>query len=297
MENPPLVSILLLSMNHEAYIKECIQSLQNQTYQNIEIIYLDNASSDHTFQTGKLLLEKSGIPFKTFQNTESKSISQNINFLLEQSSGTYISPLSADDWFEKGNIEKKITFFLSHNEVGALFSNGWIYNESKKEMILNDASSFKRGNIYKETLTQPDCMFYVGVMYKREIIDQVGKWDETLLIEDVDMYIRIALISKIDFISDPLVYYRRTESSASKNKTFMLKGFHQYYEKYKNTEWINMKQWLAERYRSMATSCIDQKNNREAGSFLREAIRLNPLGLKNFRTLSYLIKNFLSPKK
>ena len=70
----------------------------------------------------------------------------------------------------------------------------------------------------------------------------------------------------------------------------MLKGFRQYYEKYKHVQWINMKQWLAERYRTMAASSIDQKNNSEAKEFLREAIKLNPLGLKNFKTLLYLVR-------
>ncbi len=290
MPPQPLVSILLLSMNHEAYIEQCIQSLQNQTYQNIEILYLDNDSSDNTFQIGKSLLERSNIPHKIFSNKVSKGISENINFLLAQSSGIYISPLSTDDWFEKNNIEKKVNYFLTHDEVGALFSNGWIYNESKEEISLNDSSSFKSGFIYKEILAYPDCMFYVGVMYKKDILDQVGKWDESLLIEDVDMYIRIALVAKIDFIDVPLVYYRRTNASASKNMDFMLKGFHQYYEKYKEIKWLNMQKWLGERYRLFAAACIDHKKRKEATGLLLTAFKLNPLGLKNYRTMFYLIR-------
>lgn len=290
METNPLVSILLLSMNHEPYIEQCIISLVNQTYKNLEVIYLDNASSDNTFLKGKVLLEQSGLPFKCFANKESKTISYNLNFLFDQSSGTYISPLSTDDWFEKDNIEKKINYFLEHDEVGALFSNGWIYDESKKTTLLNDASTFRRGNIFKEVLTQADCIFYVGVIYKRAIIDRVGKWDEKLMIEDTDMYIRISSVAKIDFLTDPLVYYRRTGSSASKNKQFMLTGFRQYYQKYKNVKWINMRSWLAERYRSMAASNIDEHNNKEALRFLATAIRLNPFGMQNLRTFLYLLR-------
>jgi glycosyltransferase involved in cell wall biosynthesis len=283
-------------MNHEAYIEQCIESIQTQSYKNMEIIYLDNASSDGTFQKGKSLLEKSGIPHKIFSNKESKSISQNINFLLDQSTGMYISPLSADDWFEKENIEKKMDCLHLRDDVGAVFSNGWIYNESKQELMLNDASSFRRGHIYREILTIPDCIFYIGVIYKREIIDRVGKWDETLLIEDLDMFVRISLVAKIDFIETPLVFYRRTETSASKNKIFMLNGFRQLYQKYRYVEWINMKNWLGERYRTVATSCIDQKNRGQALGFLKEAVRLNPLNLKNYRTFLYLLKSTFLPK-
>jgi glycosyltransferase involved in cell wall biosynthesis len=291
MENKPLVSILLLSMNHELYIEQCINSLSGQTYKNIEVIYLDNASSDNTFEKGKKLLEDSGLPHKCFSNRESKTISFNLNFLFDQSSGDFVSPLSTDDWFEPENIQKKIAYFLTNPDVGALFSNGWIYLEAEQQTLLNDAASFRKGYIFKEVLTQADCIFYVGVIYRRQIINEAGKWDERLLIEDTDMYIRIGRISKIDYLDEPLVYYRRTSGSASKNKQFMLRGSRQYYEKYKHVKWINMKKWLAERYRSMAASDIDQKNNREAKEFLAEAIKLNPFGIKNLKTLIYLVRN------
>lgn len=290
MESKPLVSILLLSMNHEMYIEQCINSLRSQTYSNIEIIYIDNASTDGTFEKGRKLLNECGIPHQCYANKESKTISHNLNFLFDYSSGEFVSPLSTDDWFEPTNIEKKVNYFFGNAGVGALFSNGWIYLEDLKETILNDASKFRRGNIFKEVLTQADCIFYVGVIYRRAIIEQVGKWDESLLIEDTDMYIRIGSVAKIDYLDESLVYYRRTSGSASKNKRFMLKGFRQYYEKYKHVQWINMKQWLAERYRTMAASSIDQKNKMDAKEFLKEAIKLNPFGLKNLKTLLYLVR-------
>ncbi len=290
MDKSPLVSILLLSMNHELFIKQCVASITSQTYGNIEIIYLDNASSDGTFEKGKQLLQESGLPHQCYSNKESQTISYNLNFLFDRSSGLFVSPLSTDDWFEPTNIEKKVNYFLSNPDVGAVFSNGWIYLDDLKQTNLNDLSSFRSGYIFKEVLTQADCIFYVGVMYHRAIIDQVGKWDESLLIEDTDMYIRIGSVAKIDFLEEPLVYYRRTSTSASKNKKFMLAGFRQYYEKYKDVNWINMRHWLAERYRRMAANDIDHANIRQARSFLAEAIRLHPLGLHNYRTLLYLIR-------
>lgn len=293
MEAKPLVSILLLSMNHEQYIEQCMQSIINQTYKNIEIIYLDNASSDNTYQIGKKLLEQSNFPGKIFLNKESKSISENLNFLLFNSTGQYISPLSTDDWFVPENIEKKVAFYSDNPNTGALFSNGWFYYEKERKMVLNDSSTFKRGNIFKELLTQPDCLFYVGVMYNRRIFEKVGKWDENLLIEDVDMYIRISLIATIDYITEPLAFYRRSSESASKNKEFMIDGFKQYYEKYKATPWINMKKWLSERYRLFAADCIDNKRKKEAVGLLLNAIKYNPLSLNNFRTIFYLIRQSL----
>ncbi len=291
MEDRPLVSILLLSMNHIMFIEQCINSLVEQTYKNIEIIYVDNASADGTFEKGRQLLQQSGLPHQCFSNKESKTISYNLNFLFDHSSGEFVSPLSTDDWFEPTNIEKKVNYLLASDDVGACFSNGWIYLEDLQQTILNDPSTFRRGYIFKEVLTQADCIFYVGVIYRRAIIYKVGKWDENLMIEDTDMYIRIALVAKIDYLPEPLVYYRRTSTSVSKNKQFMLKGFRQYYEKYKDSEWIDMKKWLAERYRRMAARDIDQRNYTEAKEFLKQAFRLDPISITNFRTLVYLVRS------
>lgn len=294
MNEKPLVSILLLSMNHENFIEKCILSLTDQTYKNIEIIYLDNASSDRTLDIGKRLLEQSGIPHKIFSNKESKGISKNLNFLLRFSSGQYISPLSADDWFTIENIQKKVDFFCQHQETGMVFSNGWLYYQEEEKTVINDSSRFMRGHIFKEILTVPDCIFYAGSMYSRNIFESVGDWDEKLLIEDLDMYIRIALKSNIEYIDEPLVFYRKTKSSVSKNKNFMIDGCQQYYKKYKNAKWINMDKWLGERYRAVAAFYIDENKNNEAYSFLREAIKLNPFSLNNHRTLFYLIKSSLT---
>ena len=290
MEKTPLVSILLLSMNHELYIEQCIISIINQTYKNIEILYLDNASSDNTFSIGEKILKDSGLFFKTFSNTQSKNISTNFNFLFNQSSGSYISPMSADDWFEPENFEVKIRYFLTDPHLGALFSNGWIYYEFEKTLVLNDASNFKKGHIHKDILMQPDCIFYVGILYKRETIEKVGKWDETLIIEDTDMLIRISLVSTIDYIKRPLVYYRRLNSSLSRNKQFMIMGYGQYFTKYKEVQWVNMRKWLGERYRSMAAGDIDEGSFKHSITNLRYAISLNPLGVSNIRTIFYLFK-------
>ncbi|MGH2563867.1 MAG: hypothetical protein ACRDE5_05110, partial [Ginsengibacter sp.] len=208
----------------------------------------------------------------------------------DNSSGQYISPLSADDWFAAKNIEKKVNVISKTNNTGAIFSNGWFYFQKENKFTLNDSSTFKRGNLFKEVLVEPDCIFYVGMLYKREIFDKVGKWDENLVIEDTDMYIRIGLSAAIDYINEPLVYYRRRSESASNNKQFMMNGFIQYYEKYKAEPWINMKEWLSERYRSFATDCIDKKKNKEASFFLMQALKINPLSLKHFSTLFYLIR-------
>lgn len=293
MQESPLVSILLLSMNHATYIEQCIQSIKEQTYTNIEIIYLDNASVDNTYTIGKSLIENAGFPYQIFCNENSKSISSNFNFLLKHASGEYICPLSTDDWMHPENIQRKVTYYQNNPTTGALFSNGWFYYDDIKKLELNDSTTFKRGKIFKALLLQPDCIFYVGIMYSQQTFEKVGTWDETMLIEDMDLLLRIAQAADFEFLPEPLVYYRRTSGSVSRNKNFMMKGNLLFYEKYKNLPEINMRLWLTERYRSYAADLINNKKHKESVDFLAQAFKISPLYLKNYRTLFYLLRSAL----
>lgn len=296
LSDQPLVSILLLSMNHEKYLENCINSLALQTYKNIEIVFLDNASSDNTYQLAADLLRKSGIPHKTFRNEFSKNIASNLNFLLKQSKGKYISPLSSDDWFAPENLEKKISFLEANAGTGAIFSNGWFFDETDNQLRLHNSRNFKRGRIYRDVMLKPDSIFYVGMVYKREIFDEVGLWDENLLIEDIDLYVRLSLVRDIDFINEPLVFYRRSPKSISRNKDFMIKGAYQYYDKYKDVEWADMEWWIADKHRGFAASLIDQKKHKEAIPLLVKAIKMAPGNFLNFKTAFYLLRSWVKTK-
>ena len=84
MENQqPLVSVLLIAMNHEKFIAQAVHSILNQTYKNIEVVFLDNNSKDKTFEIANEIFLNSKINFKAIKNTENKGVSKNLNILVE----------------------------------------------------------------------------------------------------------------------------------------------------------------------------------------------------------------------
>ena len=233
--NRPLVSVLLLSMNHEQFIERCIRSIEKQTYPNLEIIYLDNASSDNTFKTGKSLLEKSGLPFKTFQNTESRGISENLNFLFNNSKGKYISPLSTDDWLAPENIELKIDYFHNNPNTGMVYNDFQYYNYDTGVFWKNKKrkrKDFKSGWVFKEILKK-NFIVTVGNTIKRDTLNNVGLWDEKSPIEDWDMWIRIAEKYQIGFIPKDLAFYGiKSGTNITGNLDYMIKGCNYILNKY-----------------------------------------------------------------
>ena len=233
MEEKPLVSILLLSMNHELYIENSIESLKDQTYPNIEIIYLDNASSDGTFEIAEKSLLRSEIPYKALSNKESKGISMNLNFMYAQSSGSYIVALSSDDWLTKDSVEEKINYFHSHPEFGMVYNSSYSYNyDSQKIAVCSKKNKFKEGWVLRDVLKE-NFISTTGCMVKRTTFETVGLFDEISPIEDWDMWIRIAEKFPIGLVNKELAYYGVKEgNNITGNIEYMNKGFEYILNKY-----------------------------------------------------------------
>lgn len=233
-----------------------MQSIFNQTYQNIEIIYLDNASNDDSYEIGKKLLGNSQFKFQFFRNTEPASITKNLNFLLQQSTGEYVLPLSTDDWLDENCISSKISFFKHNPGIGFLYSKGYVYYENMQQLHDPVHIKYCRGWISKSLLKEKDPIYFVGIMYPRKILHEENGWDENMLIEDLDLFYRISLKYPVDYVPEYLVYYRKMKTSASENIEFMVKGWEQFYTKYKKK--LPLNKWLAEKYRSYAALAIDK---------------------------------------
>ena len=241
MNDNPLVSILLLSMNHEGFIEQCISSLKEQTYKNIEIIYLDNASSDNTFEIAKKALEESGISHKIFSNIESKGISKNLNFLYKNSSGEYLVTLSTDDWLIPDSIYEKVKYFLQHPEFGMVYSSCYYYFHDTGETIeCPQKNKYKQGWVLSEILKY-NFIRTVGSMIKREALKKVGLFDEDSLIEDWEMWIRIAEKFPIGYINKELGFYRlKNGANITSNNQFMFRGFDYIVQKYSHYKEIEV---------------------------------------------------------
>lgn len=229
----PLVSILLLSMNHEKFIEQCILSLKEQTYKNIEVIYLDNASNDKTFEVGKKALEKSGISHKIFSNAESKGISKNLNFLLNNSIGEYFIPLSTDDWLTPESIYEKMKYFLQHPEFGMVYSSCFYYFHNTGETIeCPRKNEYKQGWVLSEIL-KGNFIRSVGSIIKRGTLKKIGLYDEASLLEDWEMWIRVAEKFPIGYIDKELAFYRmKNGSNVTENNHYMIDGADYIVQKY-----------------------------------------------------------------
>jgi glycosyltransferase involved in cell wall biosynthesis len=296
MNESPLVSILLLSMNHQPFIEKCIDSLKKQTYRNIEIIYLDNASSDNTFRTGKRILERSGIPYKTFINKESRGISANVNFLFNHSKGLFIIPLSTDDWLTSDNIEEKINYFKKHPEFGMVYNNAWSYNyDTGEKKVCLKKNRFKGGWVLKEILKK-NFISTAGCMIQRRTLETVGLFDENSLLEDWDMWIRIAEKFPIGFIDKELAFYGIKEGvNTTGNIEYLSKGYAYVQNKYSHYKEIQeSKKYIA---RLESYYYASKEPSLKSLLFILKNCRFNFFYFKQtIKTIIGIVKIYLSGK-
>lgn len=205
------ISVCIPSYNYGRFIRQAIQSVLNQTYQDFELIIVDNCSTDNTEEVVKSFLNIDK-RIKFVRNETNIGFVKNLNKCLSLASGECISILHADDMYLPNMLEKEVAVLDSNPEVGLVYSSVKIISEEgtvtkeyhpfDRDYILNREEEFKRlilGN-YIRTPT---------VTVRRECYSVLGRYNEEIpFTSDWEMWLRIALDYGVAFISEPLACYR-----------------------------------------------------------------------------------------
>ena len=129
LEIYPLVTVIALCYNHEKFIEECLQSVLNQTYTNVELIIVDDFSTD--MSRGKIKLFFAKYPFaKIILNEKNLGNCRSFNQAFHISKGKYIIDLSTDDVLLPTKIEEQVKLFESSEKVGVVFSDADFIDEN-----------------------------------------------------------------------------------------------------------------------------------------------------------------------
>lgn len=225
MKDTPLVSLILISYKHKKYISDCMQSVLDQSYSNMEILYLDDASMDGTFEKAsdykeRLLRKYERVEF--IANSQNSGLVKNLNKLVKISQGKYVKFLAADDFMLSCGIEKLVDYMESHPEDDMVFSNGIVGDENTHYPLINEDSYSSiyssiplSGNKLFDALYQEDFISAPSVMIRKNVYERVGLYDESIGIEDWDFFLRLAKEGSIGYLDAPTVMYRMLIDSLS----------------------------------------------------------------------------------
>lgn len=209
MNSTPLVSICIPAFNASAYINESINSIISQSYQNLEIIIVNDGSTDNTLS----LLEEYNDSRIRIINQTNKGQCNAANQAFKASKGEYIKFFDADDILSENFIESQMVRLNGRKDAIASSSWGRFQNNDINSFKLNPETVW-RDMIPIDWLIESlngACMMQCAIwLIPRPIIEKAGLWNEKLsLINDFDFFIRILLNSeKIMFTQDAILYYR-----------------------------------------------------------------------------------------
>ena len=214
--NNPLVSVIIPAYNHEKYIIDCLKSVINQTYSNIEIIVINDGSTDSTERVIKEFINSTNNDIN-FISKRNEGICKTLNKGLNIAKGKYISYLASDDMFAPQMIEKQVKFMENNKSIGLVCTDAYFIDIDKitnkkytsyKPII---KKCFKKGIQNKdifEVLLTGNIILALTTLIKKECFEVLGPFDENLIFEDYDMWVRITKEYPIGFIDEPLGYYR-----------------------------------------------------------------------------------------
>lgn len=231
-KNLPLVSVVVPCYNHEKYVKETIESIINQTYKNIELIVIDDGSKDNSVQVIQELADKYGF---TFIHRPNKGLSATLNEGIRLSKGKYFSAIASDDILMLEKIEKQVTFMEENSEYGMCYGK-ILYFENTIKNTSEYPNSNKEGWVFNDLLNYGCFIPAPSTFMKKEVFENVGGYDESLWIEDWDMWLRIAQKYQVGYIDEYFAYYRKHDTNISSQSLKMYEAEKQILEKYKDYE-------------------------------------------------------------
>ena len=209
----PKVSIIVPVYNVERYIDKCLESLVNQTLEDIEIIIVNDGSTDNS----KEIIEKYKKQYNDkiiYLEKQNGGLSDARNYGIPYAKGEYIAFLDSDDYVNIKMYEKLYNKAIENNSDIVECDFYWKY---PNKLILDTRNEYKDIN---DMITNGRVVVW-NKLYKRKIIyDKNIMFTKGVRYEDIDFFYKlIPEINKLDYIKEPLVYYVQRKTSISKKQS------------------------------------------------------------------------------
>jgi glycosyltransferase involved in cell wall biosynthesis len=222
MQNKSVVTVICMCYNHEKFVLESLHSVITQDYPFIELIIIDDCSTDDSKNTiEKWLLDYPKVQF--IANETNLGNTKSFNKALKLASGDYIIDLATDDVLISNCVSLQIKAFneSTFKNLGIVYGNAELITE-KGEFdsyyfpVNDNKKTIKKrqtGDIYLSVLSGGDSICSVSSMAKKSVYDLLNGYDETLAYEDLDFWIRSSRLYEFDFIDEILIKKRISATS------------------------------------------------------------------------------------
>ncbi|MBX6378897.1 MAG: glycosyltransferase, partial [Clostridia bacterium] len=191
--------------NHEAFVAEAIESALHQTYRDLEVIVVDDGSTDGT--PAKVAAFAGRI--RSFRKPNGGTASA-LNLGIREARGEFIAWLSSDDVFLPEKIAAQVALLDAHPEVGLCYTDFYVVDATGRITGEQKCASLPSREAWTRALLQFGCLINGSTtLIRRSCFDAVGLFDEELLqSHDYDLWVRLSVHTLFGHVPRPLVKYR-----------------------------------------------------------------------------------------
>lgn len=222
----PWVSVICTCYNHEAFVEQALRSVTGQDYPNVELIVIDNGSTDRSAdRITEFVAKHPAVRF--IKNPTNVGLNRAFNQGLSLTTGRYIIDLAADDLLTTDRIRRQVDLFERlPNHYAVVFSNAAFINSAGRQLgthypIDSNGRSTVRvpsGDVFADILDR-HFLCTPTMMMRREVLDELGGYDESLAFEDFDFWVRSSRSYHYAYLDDVLTFKRRLPDSLSTQVT------------------------------------------------------------------------------
>ena len=281
------VSVIIPTYNRAYFLKEAIESVLNQDYSDLELIVVDDGSTDNT----KEVIESFKGKLKYFYQSH-KGVSCARNAGLKLAQGDFIAFLDSDDLWKKKKLKVQVEFMKSHSDIMVCYTEEiWI----RKGIRVNPKKKHKKYSGWIFDKVVPICLLSLSsTLFRKEIFDEVGIFDETLPVcEDYDLGLRIACKYPIHLIEEPLIIKRGGHHDQLSKKywgmdRFRVKALEKILQENLPEEWRNLViKEIIKKCTILANGCLKRNKKEEAKIYLQKIDMYNKLLITNKEISNY----------
>ena len=281
-----LVSILIPAHNVQNYVGRAIESALSQTYKNVEIIVIDDGSTDKTADIVKKYLGDKRVRY-VYQ--ENKRLAGARNMGMKTAKGDYFAMLDADDVFLPEKIEEQVKYFQAHPECDVCYCDLWLFYEKEPDKLVETKYKFYSGRDVLPNLIKRSFINTLTVMIKREAVEKFGYLDERYTrAEDLEYFLRLAYAgANFCFLDKKLAKFCIRQKGPHQsgfegdlnNKLSTLQIYEELEQKMKpeDRKKYNMKKHISYWQIKCALVYFINKNRKSALEYLLKSIRSYPL--------------------
>lgn len=264
MENKcALVSAVITTHNRSEDVIKAIDSVKKQTYGNIQIIVVDDASTDATYS---ILHRFSGIEYIRIEPNDSKGGNHARNIGIQASCGQYVAFLDDDDQWYDTKIEKQLNLIKSNEKLGMVYCE--LRMDTGIKLLNYNVAFQSEGDVVNSKLFYKPMCSTSAMLIKKSILDDIGGFDEKVRYwQEYELTLRVIQKCLVGLVKEPLVLY----SNSIKDKKKLTNNFN---------NWMESVNYIWEKHKDLFSKLDETGRKKQMEIFYSEAaIRASSVGL------------------